>query len=107
MVSSRTPNRRAKIAFAILMVTLVGVAIVSVPLALTVAPAVLWLGLVALGVRPGERLIERLLRRRTDRSADAVAVLDPRLPVLVRRTGRLLASALAMRPPPRSNVVSS
>jgi hypothetical protein len=70
-------------------------------LVLTLAPAVLLLGLLSRGVRPGEKLIERL-RGTTRRRAHARAASMPRphLAVVIRPAGRQLAEALAMRPPP-------
>ena len=77
-------------------------------LALTMAPALLMLALFAGGVRPGEGLIERLrTRRATPRRPRAVSALRPRLALVVRPAGRLIASALAMRPPPAPLSVSN
>ena|SRR5690349_4930058 len=69
-------------------------------LALTLLPAFALLGLLAGGVHPGERLIERLRGRAPAPSRRPVSMPRPRLALVVRPTGRLLASALAMRPPP-------
>lgn len=100
--------RRTLLAFAG-MFALVGLAGLAEPgLALTMAPALLMLALFAGGVRPGEALIERLRSRRaTPRRARAVSAPRPRLALVVRPAGRLLASALAMRPPPAPLAVSS
>jgi hypothetical protein len=68
-------------------------------LVLTLAPAVLLLLLLSRGVRPGEKLIERL-RGRPRRPTRAVSMPRPRLAVVVRPAGRQFAAALAMRPPP-------
>jgi len=82
---------------------LVATALVASPgLALTMAPALLLLALLAGGVRPGEALIERLRdrRRATVRRLRAVSMPRPRLALVVRPTAGPVASALAMRPPP-------
>lgn len=100
--------RRTLLAFAG-MFALVALAGLAEPgLALTMAPALLMLALFAGGVRPGEALIERLRVRRTaSRLPRAVSAPRPRLALVVRPAGRLLASALAMRPPPSASLVSS
>jgi hypothetical protein len=70
-------------------------------LVLTLAPAVLLLGLLVRGVRPGEKLIERLRGRPPrPRRVRPVSMPRPRLAVVIRPVGRQLADALAMRPPP-------
>jgi hypothetical protein len=93
--------RRTVLAFAG-MLALVALAGLADPgLALSFSPAVLLLALFTCGVRPGEALIERLTARYApSRPRRAVSARRPRLTLVVRPTGRLLASALAMRPPP-------
>jgi|EndMetStandDraft_7_1072992.scaffolds.fasta_scaffold1143136_1 hypothetical protein len=99
--------RRTVLAFAG-MFALVALAGVFDPgLALTFGPALLMLALFTLGVRPGEALIERLIERRLARPARAVSAPRPRLALVVRPAGRLLASALAMRPPPATPAFTS
>ena len=100
--------RRTVLAFAG-MLALVALAGLAEPgLALTMAPAVLLLALFTLGVRPGEALLERLRGRRAGvRPMRAVSAPRPRLALVVRPVGRLIASALAMRPPPALLVVSA
>jgi hypothetical protein len=75
-------------------------AVVDPALALTLLPAFALLALHAAGVHPGERLIERLRRHAPARGRRAVSLPRPRLALVVRPAGHLLASALAMRPPP-------
>ena len=65
------------------------------------------LALFAGGVRPGEALIERLRSRLRTPRLRAVSAARPRLALVVRPIGRLLASALAMRPPPALLAVST
>jgi hypothetical protein len=77
--------------------------VLSPAVALLLAPTLVLFALLAIGHRPGERIIERLRRRfahHARRLRHTAARSRPNIPVLVRRTGRLLASALAMRPPP-------
>lgn len=99
--------RRTALAFAgmLLLVAVAGFA--DVGLALTLAPALLLLGLFACGVRPGETLIERLIERRAPAPARAVSAPRPRLVLIVRLAGRLLASGLATRPPPSAPAFTS
>jgi hypothetical protein len=92
------------------MFVLVASALVASPgLALTMAPALLLLALLAGGVRPGEALIERLRdRRRTGvPRLRAISMPRPRLAHVVRPAAGPVASALAMRPPPSGLAVLS
>jgi hypothetical protein len=77
--------------------------------ALLVAPGLL-LGLCLVnGVMPGEALLTRLRERRlaTPRRRPRIAATPrPRLALVVRRTGRFVTHALAMRPPPAAAPVS-
>jgi hypothetical protein len=81
-------------------------AFADVGLALTMAPALLLLAALANGFRPGEALIERLADRARAAKPRATSAPRPRLALVVRPTGRLLACALAMRPPPSGLAVS-
>lgn len=75
--------------------------LVAPSVGLLLAPAAALLLLLAHGVFLGETLIERLRTRRSPaRRRAARAVRPPAVPLVVRRTGRLLAFALAVRPPP-------
>ncbi len=100
--------RRTVLAFAG-MLSLVAVAGLFAPgLALALAPAVVMLALFTCGIRPGEAMIDRLRARRdVPCRARAVSAARPQLALVVRATGRLLASALAMRPPPASLALSN
>jgi len=74
----------------------------GVGVALTLAPAFALLVLLSHGIAPGERLIARLRRHVVGRRPRAAATLAARrLRIVVRRAGRLIAAALAIRPPPR------
>jgi hypothetical protein len=90
------------------MFVLVASALVASPgVALTMAPALLLLALLAGGVRPGEALIERLRDRRRIPAPPrrAVSMPRPRLALVVRPAAGPAASALAMRPPPSAFAV--
>lgn len=70
-------------------------------LALTLAPALVIFALLAAGVRPGEAALLRLGRRRPARAfGRPAAMARPRLPFVVGLVDRLLASSIAVRPPP-------
>ena len=93
--------RRSALAFLAMVVLVLGAGISDPGLVLALAPALLLLALFTVGVRPGERLLERL-RARAEKVRPARAVSSPRpaLPLVVRPAGRSFATALAMRPPP-------
>ena len=97
------------LAFVCLFVLLASALVASPGLALTMAPALLLLALLAGGVRPGEALIERLRdrHRTTPLPRPAARAPRPRLALVVRPTAGPVASALAMRPPPSGLAVPS
>jgi hypothetical protein len=66
---------------------------------LAMAPAIALFAMVANRVMPGADAIVRLRSAHTPRRARPAAA-RPYEVVLVRRAGRLIAAALAMRPPP-------
>ncbi|HEY4280990.1 MAG TPA: hypothetical protein VGM91_22440 [Conexibacter sp.] len=72
---------------------------------LMLAPAIALLALLLSGRAPGEELILRLRKRATAprrrRSAAAPPLAPTHAAPFVRLAGRISASALAMRPPPR------
>ena len=72
--------------------------------ALAMAPALAAFALVTQRIMPGEERLTRLLARRRGERRRPAAALRPcgHRAVVVHRTGRRLASALAMRPPPAS-----
>jgi hypothetical protein len=93
--------RRTALSFAALLALVLAAGIADPGLALAFAPALALLALLTAGVRPGERLIERLRARVAGtRPRRALSSPRPRLPLVVRPVGRSLATALAMRPPP-------
>jgi hypothetical protein len=95
------------LAFFVMFALVASAAAVDPGLALTMAPALLFLALLANGCRPGEKLIARLhghARRTAPRRARSTP--RPRLALVVRLVGRLLASGMAVRPPPSGLAVS-
>jgi hypothetical protein len=86
-----------------LLLAALGAVAVSPEVLLVLAPAFMLLGLLFMGQAPGERLLLRFARRPRRPRRRCASVPRPRLPLVVRRVGRLIASALAMRPPPRTS----
>ncbi len=88
---------------AVAVLAALGLAVVESPhVALLLAPALLLLLILVVGVFPGEEAIARARARRARarRSRAPGRVPAPVLPDVVRPTGLALAFALAMRPPP-------
>lgn len=98
-VQTTTTGRLA--ASAALVLAVAAMLLVAPSLALFMAPAAMLLLLLVNGRMPGEQVLTRLRerRRRAPRRRPASALV-PGLPVVVRRTGRRIAFALAVRPPP-------
>ena len=91
----------------LLLVLAGGLALLDPQLVGIFAPALALFGLLVIDVRPGERLIVRLLRARIKPRRSPTTLQSPALPIVVRRTGRLIAAALAVRPPPARAAVSA
>jgi hypothetical protein len=100
MVRIPATTRRQKLTLAALLLALVAVAILAPVSALGIAPAIALFALAAGGVMPGAERFTRVLARHRPRRPRAVRSAPAYSVIVVRRTGRLLASALAMRPPP-------
>ncbi len=98
-------SRRGVAAWAGLVVLLAVGAFADPGLTLTMAPALLMIALFSAGIRPGEQLLIRAVQQAQAGPLRAVSSRRPRLAIVVRPTGRDLASALAMRPPPAAIVV--
>jgi hypothetical protein len=94
------------LAFVVMSALVASAGVVDPGLALTMAPALLLLALLTCGLRPGEALIDRLRAQARPPARRAASHPRPRLALVVRPAGRLLASALAMRPPPSGLAVS-
>ncbi len=99
------PNRRLILAALVLAGA---VLLVTAPVfVLAMAPAIALFALVAHRVMPGEDLIVRL--RSAPRARRRVAPAAQRLydALVPRRTGRLIASGLAVRPPPAAPLLTT
>ena len=95
------------LAFIVMFALVSSAALVDPGLALTMAPALLLLAMLANGFRPGEALIERLRTHARPARRRATSTPRPRPTFVVRHAGRLLAFGLAVRPPPSRLVVST
>ena len=103
-----TPGRIASLATMVAGTAVLG--LTSPGAALILAPALLLLSVLVLGVTPGEKLLDRMRARRfahrTRRAATSVGIAL-RHAVVVRRLPSLATSALAMRPPPAALALNS
>lgn len=96
----RSTPLRAAASAAVLLALAAGI-VVAPSVGLLLAPAAALLLLLAHGVFLGEDVIERLRTGRAPaRRPRALPVRAPAAPGFVARTGRLIAFALAVRPPP-------
>jgi hypothetical protein len=99
---------RRRLLLAALLLVAVALVLAAPALMLAMAPAIALFAMVANRVMPGEELIVRLrTRRAATRRPRAIALQLPYDAMVVRRAGRLIASALAMRPPPARLRVTS
>jgi hypothetical protein len=79
----------------------VALALLAPGFAAAFAPLLVLVALLLAGRFPGERIIERLAQRRRGRRYPRPVSVSSRRPVpVVRRVGRAVAFALAVRPPP-------
>ena len=100
MGSVRAQTSRNRLLLAGLLLAAVAVVLIAPVFLLAMAPAIGLFAMVAHRIMPGERLIVRLRERHAPRRRRrAPAAQRPYGVIVVRRTGRLLAAALAMRPP--------
>lgn len=94
-------------ALAVTLLALAAGLVLAPSVALLLAPAAALMLLLAHGVFVGEELIERLrARRAAARHPRPRAALRPVAPAYIRRTGRRIAFALAVRPPPAPVAIS-
>jgi predicted membrane metal-binding protein len=98
---------RGRLTLAALLLALVALALVAPVSALGLAPAIALFAMAAGEVMPGAERFARVLARHRPRRPRAVRSVPAYTVIVVRRTGRLLASALAMRPPPAPLLVHS
>ena len=106
MAALRTPSTRIRLLLAALVLAAAVLVVVAPVFMLAMAPAIALFAMVANRVMPGADAIVRLRSAYAARRRRPVAQ-RPYEVVLVRRTGRLLAAALAMRPPPARLLVTS
>jgi hypothetical protein len=101
MAALRSPALRRRLLPVALLLVAVALVLLAPVFMLAMAPAIALFAMVAHRVMPGEQLIVRLRTRnapvRRRRALPATRLFDA---MVVRRTGRLIAAALAMRPPP-------
>jgi hypothetical protein len=102
MARLRSQTARRRLLLAALLLVAVVLVLVAPVVMLGMAPAIALFAMVANRVMPGEELIVRLhTRRPATRRTRAIAVRTrPYDAMVVRPAGRLIAAALAMRPPP-------
>jgi hypothetical protein len=106
MAALRAPTTRTRLLLATLVVAAAVLVVAAPVFVLAMAPAIALFALVANRVMPGADAIVRLRSARARRRRRP-ASQRPYAVVLVRRTGRLIAHALAMRPPPARLLVTS
>src|SRR5688500_8358497 len=92
-------SHRGRLLLAALVLPAALLVVVAPAFMLAMAPAIALFAMVANRIMPGADAIVRLRSARAARHERPVAQ-RPHEVVLVRRTGRLIAAALAMRPPP-------
>jgi hypothetical protein len=101
MAALRSPALRRRLLLAALLLVAVALVLIAPVFMLAMAPAIALFAMVAHRVMPGEQLIVRLRTRHAGasrrRALPAERLYDA---MVVRPAGRLIASALAMRPPP-------
>jgi hypothetical protein len=93
---------RRPLPFALLALIVLAAAIASPLALLMLAPALVLVAVLLSGRAPGENLLVRWATRRKRRPRAARIIERQYAAVFVRRVGRLIADALAMRPPPRA-----
>lgn len=102
MSAVRRPIVLRSAVYAAVLLALAAGFVTAPSVALLLAPAAALLLLLAHGIFPGEQLIERLRahRARHRPRRRLLPVARPVAPATIRRTGRHIAFALAVRPPP-------
>lgn len=103
MIGGFDTRRATRLAPALPVLALVALALVAPGPALMLVPAAALAACLLRGVFPGEAVIERLagaLRSRTARPRDVRLSRTRTRALAAHRVGRLIAFALAMRPPP-------
>ena len=106
MAALRSPTARNRLLLAALLLAATVLVVTAPVFMLAMAPAIALFAMVANRVMPGADAIVRLRSARAPRRRRS-AVQRPYEVVLVRRAGRLIAAALAMRPPPARLLLTS
>ena len=106
MAALRSPRTRIRLLLAALVLAAAVLVVVAPVFMLAMAPAIALFLMVANRVMPGADAIVRLRSAHAARRARPAAQ-RPYEVILVRRTGRLIAAALAMRPPPARSLLTS
>jgi hypothetical protein len=107
MAALRSPSTRIRLLLAALVLAAAVLVVVAPVFMLAMAPAIALFAMVANRVMPGADAIVRLRSAHAARRRRGPAAQRPYEVVLVRRAGRLIAAALAMRPPPARLLVTS
>jgi hypothetical protein len=108
MAGLRSQVLRRRLLLVALLLTAVVLVVAAPVFMLAMAPAIALFALVGQRVMPGEELIVRLRTRRVGtRRPRAIVLQRPYDAMVVRRAGRLIAAALAMRPPPARQPVTN
>jgi len=103
MTRPRSTPRRLSLGLLLLGAVVVAGYLLAPGALLALAPAVLLFATLLSGSLPGEELLDRLRARFVPRRPRRRRVRARAYSaVYVRRTGRLIAAALAVRPPPRT-----
>jgi hypothetical protein len=105
MAALRTHPLRTRLLLVALLLAAALLLVAAPVFVLAMAPAIALFALVANRIMPGEDLIVRLRSTRSAPRRRHAVVPRPHTVILVRRTGRLIAAALAMRPPPARPLV--
>lgn len=100
MAALRSSTTRYRLLLALLVLAAAVLVVVAPVFMLAMAPAIAAFALVSHRIMPGADAIVRLRRAYAARGRRKPAPQRPYTVIVVRRTGRLIASALAMRPPP-------
>ena len=107
MARLRSRSVRRRLLLAALLLVAVVLVLAAPVFILAMAPAIALFAMVAHRVMPGEELIVRLRTRRAGARRRVLLAQRPYDAMVVRRAGRLIAAALAMRPPPARLQVTS
>jgi hypothetical protein len=106
MAALRTPTR-IRLLLAALVLAAALLVVVAPVFMLAMAPAIALFAMVVNRVMPGADAIVRLRAAHARRRRRPAVAQRPYEVVLVRRAGRLIAAALAMRPPPARSLITT